>query len=252
GFFNMGDAAQHRPLFLASILDLQMTSPYKPQFAAVIFDCDGVLVDSEMICAGLLKNMLAEHHVDLSDEMFRHVFLGRSFAHGAERAKSELGFTLPDQFEQQYRERLVVALAQNLKPMPGISEILASLTVPYALATGSSPTRLAISLKVTALDTYFSGRSLTKADVIESKPAPDIYYLAAKRLGVEPAQCLVIEDSENGINAANAAGMQVWHFRGGSHIEPTYRLPPHLTAGASFADMIAVRSAMAKLGLCAA
>jgi HAD superfamily hydrolase (TIGR01509 family) len=229
-----------------------MTDPTNEHLSAVIFDCDGVLVDSEMISAGVLKNMLAEHDVPLSDEMFRHVFLGRSYAHGAARAKSELGFTLPETFEVQYRERLFVELTEGLQPMPGIKALLANLKVPYAMATGSSPRRLAVSLQVTALEPYFTNRIFTTADVSRGKPAPDVYFLAAERLGVAPHKCLVLEDSEMGIQAANAAGMEVWHFRGGAHIEPDYRLPTHLTAHASFVDMSDVRSAMARLGFCTA
>jgi HAD superfamily hydrolase (TIGR01509 family) len=218
--------------------------------SAVIFDCDGVLVDSEMLSAGVLKAMMAEHDMPLSVTMFRDLFLGRSFANGKARVKAVLNFDLPEDFENQYRERLFDELTQNLHAMPGIEDVLSSLKVPYCVATGSSPKRLALSLDVTGLSKYFNGNRYTSSDVAHGKPAPDLCYYAAEKMNVQNQNCLVIEDSEMGILAAKAAGMEVWHFAGGAHIRAGYHLPENLTVAKAFVDMPRLQSALADIGLC--
>jgi HAD superfamily hydrolase (TIGR01509 family) len=222
----------------------------KPKFSAVIFDCDGVLVDSEMLSAGVLKIMMAEQGMPLSDEMFRDVFLGRSFINGKSRAKAVLNFELPDDFENNYRERLFAELNKNLKPMPGINNLISALKIPYCVATGSSPKRLALSLKVAGLSDHFIDNRFTASEVAHGKPAPDLCYYAAKNMNVLPENCLVIEDSEMGILAALAAGMEVWHFAGGAHIKSGYQLPKNLNMVKSFADMQCLHVALAEIGVC--
>lgn len=218
--------------------------------SAVIFDCDGVLVDSEMLSAGVLKAMMAEHDMPLSVVMFRDLFLGRSFANGKARVKAVLNFDLPEDFENQYRERLFAELTEKLHAMPGIVDILSSLRVPYCVATGSSPRRLALSLEVAGLSKYFNGNRFTSSEVAHGKPAPDLCYYAAEKMNMRHQNCLVIEDSEMGILAAKAAGMEVWHFAGGAHIEAGYHLPENLTVAKTFVDMPSLQTALADIGLC--
>ena len=218
--------------------------------SAVIFDCDGVLVDSEMLSAGVLKAMMAEHDMPLSVVMFRDLFLGRSFANGKARVKAVLNFDLPEDFENQYRERLFAELTEKLHAMPGIVDILSSLRVPYCVATGSSPRRLALSLEVAGLSKYFNGNRFTSSEVAHGKPAPDLCYYAAEKMNMRHQNCLVIEDSEMGILAAKAAGMEVWHFAGGAHIEAGYHLSENLTVAKTFVDMPRLQTALADIGLC--
>jgi HAD superfamily hydrolase (TIGR01509 family) len=222
----------------------------KQKFSAIIFDCDGVLVDSEMLSAGVLKIMMAEQGMPLSDEMFRDVFLGRSFVNGKSRAKAVLNFDLPDDFENNYRERLFKELNKNLQPMPGIHNLIDALKVPYCVATGSSPKRLELSLKVAGLSDHFIGNRFTASEVAHGKPAPDLCYYAAKNMNVAPEGCLVIEDSEMGILAARAAGMEVWHFAGGAHIKAGYQFPKNLNVAKSFADMQCLYVALAEIDVC--
>ena len=216
----------------------------------VIFDCDGVLVDSEMLSAGVLKAMTAEQGLSLSDAMFRDVFLGRSFVNGKARAKAVLDFDLPDDFENQYRERLFVELTENLHAMHGLEKVLLTLCVPYCVATGSSPKRLALSLEVAGLSKYFEGNRFTSSEVAHGKPAPDLCYYAAEKMNMLPQNCLVIEDSEIGILAAKAAGMEVWHFAGGAHIEAGYHLPENLVVAKTFVDMQSLQKVMVEIGIC--
>jgi HAD superfamily hydrolase (TIGR01509 family) len=218
--------------------------------SAVIFDCDGVLVDSEMLSAGVLKAMMAEHGMPLSVAMFRDLFLGRSFANGKARVKTVLNFDLPDDFENHYREKLFAELTQKLRAMPGIQDILSCLRVPYCVATGSSPKRLELSLDVAGLGKYFIGNRFTSSEVAHGKPAPDLCYYAAEKMNMPHQNCLVIEDSEMGILAAKAAGMEVWHFAGGAHIKAGYHLPENLTVAKAFVDMPSLQRALIDIGIC--
>ena len=215
----------------------------------VIFDCDGVLVDSEMLSAGMLMAMMTEEGFPLSEEAFRADFLGRSFAAAALRARERFGRPLPEDFENRYRDRLFAKLEAELKPMDGVAEVLAALRVPFCLATSSSPRRLALSLHAAGLAHFFEGRCFTASEVQKGKPAPDLFLLAAARMGVVPAQCLVIEDSELGVRAGLAAGMEVWHFAGGCHVRAGYGLPDGIRTARAVPGMRELGQAFRELGL---
>lgn len=189
----------------------------------VIFDFDGVLVDSEVISARMLVAELALHGVEIDLPYVARHFLGRSYPVVLHQIRQEFGIVLPEGFEADYRARLVEAFRHELRVMPGARETVEALRLPYALATSSSPARLMRSLEITGLAPLFEGRITTASEVANGKPAPDLPLLAAAKAGVRPEHCLLIEDSLAGIRAGLAAGMQVWHFTGGSHfaeIEP--------------------------------
>jgi HAD superfamily hydrolase (TIGR01509 family) len=219
-------------------------------FDLVIFDCDGVLVDSEMLSARVLMGMMAKAGLPITPEIFRNDFLGRSFASAAARAEERFQRKLPDNFQIDYRSQLLLAMRAELQPMAGIGELLGRMAVPYCLATSSSPQRLALSLEVTGLDGYFTGRCSTASEVEHGKPAPDLCFLAARKMSADPASCLVIEDSEMGVRAARAAGMSVWHFAGGAHVRAGYRLPPDVVADRTIADVAALEIAFRENHLC--
>ncbi|WP_096171684.1 HAD family hydrolase [Cohaesibacter sp. ES.047] len=185
----------------------------------IIFDCDGVVIDSEIISARMLIEELHLHDVELNlDYVARH-FLGRSYPIVLKQIRKDFGITLPDNFEADYRRRLLSAFERDLKVMPGIKEVVDRLAVPYCLATSSSPERVRKSLYLTGMTDSFAGRISTASEVSRGKPAPDLFLHAAKKYDAEPAECLVIEDSRAGIEAGLAAGMEVWHFTGGSHLK---------------------------------
>lgn len=219
-------------------------------FDLVIFDCDGVLVDSEMLSAGVLMALMAECGLPITPEMFRADFLGRSFASAAAQAERRFGRPLPDGFQQTYRERLMRQMRADLKPMAGVMALLPKLSCRFCLATSSSPERLAVTLGVTGLAPHFEGLSFTASEVERGKPAPDLFLYAARRMGAEARRSLVIEDSEMGLRAGHAAGMAVWHFSGGAHIQAGYRLPDDLVAQRAVASMAELGAALAELGLC--
>lgn len=215
----------------------------------VIFDCDGVLVDSEMLSAGVLMAMMADAGFPLSEEAFRSDFLGRSFAAAAARVNERFGRPLPEDFEARYRDRLFARLEAELLPMPGAAEVLEAMRVPFCLATSSSPRRLALTLRTTGLDRFFEGRCFTASEVQRGKPAPDLFLHAAARMGADPARCLVIEDSELGVRAGLAAGMEVWHFAGGCHVKAGYCLPGDLSPRRVVSGMAELGNALHRLGL---
>jgi beta-phosphoglucomutase-like phosphatase (HAD superfamily) len=106
-----------------------------------------------------------------------------------------------------------------LQPMPGIYEVLDRLSLPFCVATSSSPARVEHSLKLTGLERYFGKNVFTASQVKNGKPAPDLFLFAAAEMGMSPSDCLIIEDSETGLEAAMRAQMPVWHFTGGSHLK---------------------------------
>ena len=219
-------------------------------FDLVIFDCDGVLVDSEMLSAGVLMGMMEEIGLPITDAIFREDFLGRSFASAAARASKRFGRNIPDDFQMRYRDRLLVQIEKHLEVMPGIEAVIKSLKVPICLATSSSPQRLAASLLKASLTRFFEGRSFTASQVLHGKPAPDLFLLAINSMGATPERSLIIEDSEMGVRAGLASGAVVWHFAGGSHIRAGYQLPSGLMAHRSMANAAALHSAFQEIGLC--
>ncbi|MHA6343950.1 HAD family hydrolase [Roseivivax sp. CAU 1761] len=195
----------------------------------VIFDFDGVLVDSETISARMLVAALADYGVAIDEPYVARHFLGRSYPVVLARIREEFAVALPEGFEAEYRAALLAAFRRELRAMPGAAEALERLALPCCIATSSSPARVAETLEISGLARFFSGRVTTASEVAQGKPAPDLFLLAAARAGVAPERCLVIEDSGPGLLAAAAAGMPAWHFTGGSHFAAG--LPP-LPAGA--------------------
>ena len=208
----------------------------------IIFDCDGVLIDSELISARMLIAELRGYGVDMDMSFVSRHFLGRSYPVVLKEVRERWGVALPDRFEADYRARLLAAFERDLAPMPEVRETIAALRVPYCLATSSSPDRLRRSLDITGLAPLFTGRFFTASEVKAGKPAPDLFLHAAEKMGVSPAACVVIEDSLNGVRAGLAAGMQVWRFTGGSHLAGLDLTPPDdAIPFAAYADFAAMR-----------
>ncbi|MBI1171425.1 HAD-IA family hydrolase [bacterium] len=206
-------------------------------FDLVIFDCDGVLIDSEIISARMLVEELAGMGVSIDlDYVGRH-FLGRSYPTVMAQIRREFGLDLPPEFEDQYRSRLMAAFETGLRVMPGVTQVLHDLALPWCVATSSSPKRAARSLQIAGLDGLVGDGLYTASLVARGKPAPDLFLHVALTRGVAPARCLVIEDSLNGVRAGLAAGMVVWRFTGGSHLAgKTLEAPEDARAAQSFDD----------------
>lgn len=203
----------------------------------VIFDCDGVLIDSELISARMLIATLRDFGVTVDMPYVARHFLGRSYPTVLGQIRKEFGVALPVDFEDEYRERLLAAFRKDLRAMPGVAKVLDRLAGPSCIATSSSPKRVTRSLSLVGLQDRFGTSVFTASQVQHGKPAPDLFLFAAARMGAEPGRTLVIEDSLNGIRAARAAGMTVWRFTGGSHIAEADRSGPASDGAAfSFAD----------------
>lgn len=184
----------------------------------VIFDCDGVLIDSEIISAQMLVDELARLGVSIDLAYVARHFLGRSYPTVMATIRRDFHLDLPPEFEDQYRARLLDAFERDLRIMPHVAPVLARLALPLCVATSSSPMRAALSLSLVGLGHLAGPRLFTASMVQHGKPAPDLFLHAARVCGVIPAECLVIEDSLTGVRAARAAGMEVWRFVGGSHL----------------------------------
>jgi len=185
----------------------------------VIFDCDGVLIDSEVISARILVDQLGRVGVHVDFSYVQKHFLGRSWTKVAAEVRISYGLDLDSDFEERYRSDLLSAFETELRAVPGVDTVIDELGVASCVATSSSPKRARRSLALTGLAPRFGDRLFTASQVKNGKPAPDLFYFTAESMGIEPARCLVIEDSMPGVVAAQTAGMQVWRFTGGSHLE---------------------------------
>ncbi|MDF3607043.1 HAD family hydrolase [Paracoccus sp. DMF-8] len=184
----------------------------------LVLDCDGVLIDSEIISARMLVAELANFGVSIDLGYVAQRFLGRSYPTVLAEIRRDFGIDLPPAFEDQYRERLLDAFRRELQVMPGVPQVLDALAIPFCVATSSSPRRAEFSLQQVGLWDRLRNLTFTASEVARGKPALDLFLHAASRMGVPPRDCLVIEDSLTGIRAARAAGMAVWRFTGGSHM----------------------------------
>jgi HAD superfamily hydrolase (TIGR01509 family) len=184
----------------------------------IIFDCDGVLVDSEVLSCRCLSETLATYGIHLEIFEALELFLGRStdaiLQHYAAQNRK-----LPDSFLADLKTRVRQTFQCSLQPIPGIGSLLSSLTTPHCVASSSDLDRVSLSLACAGLASYFGDRLYTSHMVSRGKPAPDLFLHAADKMQVEPEKTLVIEDSVSGVAAAKAAGMKVWGFVGGSHYE---------------------------------
>jgi HAD superfamily hydrolase (TIGR01509 family) len=191
-----------------------------PNFDLVIFDCDGVLIDSEIISARMLVAELNRLGLPIKLDYVERHFLGRSYPVVMETIRRDFGLNLPEDFEPRYRENLLATFQTELKVIPGAHEVLETVNIPFCVATSSSPRRAEFSLNLVGLSHLVGDRLFTSTMVAHGKPAPDLFLHAAREMGAAPARTLVIEDSLTGIRAGLAAGMTVWRFVGGSHLGP--------------------------------
>jgi HAD superfamily hydrolase (TIGR01509 family) len=192
------------------------------RFELVIFDCDGVLVDSERIAVRVEAEFLGELGWLLTEAEVVERFMGLTAEYMDEAVEAQLGSRLPQDWKDQFHRRYREAFAAELGPVDGVLEALDQITTPTCVASSGSHDKLRFTLGHTGLYERFEGRIFSGYEVTNGKPAPDLFLHAAARIGVEPARCAVIEDSRPGILAARAAGMPAFGYAGG--LTPAHRL----------------------------
>ncbi|OHX63936.1 HAD family hydrolase [Flammeovirga pacifica] len=176
---------------------------------AIIFDCDGVLVDSESITMKVFIELFEKYGATMTYKEALDKFVGKAFNQILEAIENEYKVALPSDFETQFRERTFAAFQSEIQPIEGIKEVLAQLDVPFAVASNGPMTKMKLNLTTTGLIQYFDGRMFSAYDLKAWKPNPKLFIHAAEQLGFTPQDCLVIEDSLSGVEAAINGGFQV-------------------------------------------
>ncbi len=185
----------------------------------IIFDCDGVLIDSEVIANRVNVEVLAGLGVEFTLEEYMERFVGVSLPDEVLEIERLRNIKLPGDYEARLMNHKYKVFDQELRAIEGIAEFVKLIEISKAVASGSSPERLEYTLKLTHLWELFAPHIYSTTLVPKSKPAPDIFLYTADKFGVKPEKCLVIEDSTLGVRAGIAAGMTVLGFIGGSHIK---------------------------------
>lgn len=178
----------------------------------VIFDCDGVLVDSELLSNRVLAQMLAEIGLPMSLEETIAAFMGHSMAVCVTIIEGRTGRPIPATFVADFRDRTFDVFRRELRPVLGIESVLDAIGQPFCVASSGPPEKIQLTLSTTGLLPRFQGRIFSAVEVARGKPHPDLFLHAASKMGVAPAACVVVEDSVRGIQAAVAAGMHVFGY----------------------------------------
>jgi HAD superfamily hydrolase (TIGR01509 family) len=212
-----------------------------PPELVVIFDCDGVLVDSERIAIRIDAIVLADLGWPLSEADIIERFVGRSEDHFVREIEAYLGHQLPANWEDAAQHLSAPAFERELQAVDGVTDALDRITAATCVASSGSHEKIQRSLRSTNLYERFEGRIFSASEVANGKPAPDLFLHAAALCGVPPARCAVVEDSRYGVEAARAAGMAVFGYAGG--VTPTHWLEGPGTV--TFSDMRALPGLLA-------
>jgi len=198
------------------------------RFGLVIFDCDGVLVDSERLTNTVFAELLNEQGLSLTlNDMFEQ-FVGRTTAECMAKVETMLGHPAPEDFLDCYRARCKEVLTTNLQPVGDVRELIENLRIPYCVASSGELEKMQLTLGLTGLLPFFENKIFSVvAENTRPKPNPDIFLRAAERMGVHPSACAVIEDTPTGVKGGVAAGMTVYGY---AELMPAERL---LAAGAA-------------------
>ncbi|HYI80996.1 MAG TPA: HAD-IA family hydrolase [Thermoleophilaceae bacterium] len=180
--------------------------------ANVIFDCDGVLVDSEPSANVVLAGVISDLGLPTTAEQARAAYMGRSWASCMEILAGKLGHSPPDDLRDRYRAGVEEAWRRDLQPVPGIVEALDAIELPNCVASSGEHERMRLTLGLTGLLPRFEGRMFSATEVEHGKPAPDLFLHAAAQMGFELADTVVVEDTVPGVQGARAAGMRVLAF----------------------------------------
>ena len=218
-------------------------------FDLIIFDCDGVLVDSEVISCRVHAEVLTRHGYPITAEQVRQRFLGRTSADATTEVERELGRPLAEAYELERQTTLFAALAEAVEAIPHLHETLDIIDVSKCVASSAVHEKICTSLSRVKLYERFAPNIYSGSQVKFGKPAPDLFLFAAEQMNVPPARCLVIEDSVAGVTGGMAAGMMVFGFHGGSHCGPdTAETLRAAGAAVTFDDMRQLPDLIGRIG----
>jgi HAD superfamily hydrolase (TIGR01509 family) len=199
----------------------------------VIFDCDGVLVDSERLAVRIDVQVLTQLGWVMTEAEVAERFLGLSDATIRQAIEAHIGRRLADDWEREFQDLYRAAFAAGLTAVDGVGEALDAITAETCVASSGSHEKMRFTLGLTGLLARFEGRMFSVTEVERGKPAPDLFLHAAARMGIGPSACAVVEDSRFGIEAAHAAGMRAFGYAGG--LTPAHRLA--VSGTVVFSDM---------------
>lgn len=182
------------------------------KYKCIIFDCDGVLVDSEGLSIQILVDMGNAYGADISLAYALKNFAGTSIEYCRQYIESQAGQNLPDDFTDQFRQKSYQAFDEHLQPIKGVHTLLDTLKLPYCVASSGPLDKIKRNLSIVGLSEKFMGRMYSSYEIGSWKPAPDIFLYAAKQMGFKPCECVVIEDSRAGVQAAHAGGFDVYAY----------------------------------------
>ena len=198
----------------------------------LIFDCDGVLVDSEPLSMRIDVEILAENGIAMSEEEAHRRFVGKTFAAMLDEMRRDFGVNFPADASTQKDLRLLELYERELRAVDGVGAALEALMPQhFSVASNSPANRVEAALRITHLTRFFGNRITTFEHVARGKPEPDVFLEAARRAGYDPEDCIVIEDSVTGVTAAHRAGCHVLGFTG-THPHPEEQAKKLLAAGA--------------------
>ena len=204
----------------------------------IIFDCDGVLVDSEVISCRAHAETLTRHGYPITSDQVLKRFLGVSDREARQTIENEMGRKLPEDFEAQMKQAALQRYASDLGAIAYVGEAIAAIALPKCVASSGTPEKIRHGLTCAGLYDKLAPHIFSAVQVARGKPAPDLFLFAAEQMKAEPSQCIVIEDSVPGVTGARAAGMTVLGFHGGSHCLPGHaELLRAAGAAVTFDDM---------------
>lgn len=180
------------------------------KYKCIIFDCDGVLVDSEAISNGVIVDMANSLGANIDLNYALENYSGTSLAFVMDDVASRINGKLPDNFVSEYRRISFERFETDIKPVEGIVDVLEQLTVPFCVASNGPLNKMQLNLKVTGLSKYFEGSMFSAYEINSWKPDPTLFLTAAKTMGFEPQDCAVVEDSLSGVEAGIAGGFDVF------------------------------------------
>lgn len=182
------------------------------KYKCIIFDCDGVLIDSESIAIGVLVNMANDLGANMNFEESLIILKGKALNFCMTLISERVGMPLPMNFELDYRINTFETFRRKIQPIEGIKEVVENLEIPFCIASSGPENKIRLNLEITGLLPFFEGNIFSCYAIKKWKPEPDIFLWAAETMGFKPKECLVIEDSLSGVQAAKSGGFDVFGY----------------------------------------